>query len=146
MLNQLAAARSTREVWWILGAREPREHPLAAEAHALLASLPHAREHVFYSATAGRLSKDKLLALDVPADASAYICGPTSFLTSMHDALTAAGLDFAAIDEIAVDLDVGWLGGNIQLLLLCGSCSSENGLKSPGFDLSLRGRHATLAV
>ena len=32
MLHQLAAARSTREVWWILGAREPREHPLAAEA------------------------------------------------------------------------------------------------------------------
>ena len=52
MLHQLAAARSTREVWWILGAREPQEHPLAAEAHALLASLPHAREHVFYSATA----------------------------------------------------------------------------------------------
>ena len=50
MLHQLAAARSTREVWWILGARGPREHPLAAEADTLLASLPHAREHVFYSA------------------------------------------------------------------------------------------------
>ena len=55
-------------------AREPREHPLAAEEHVLLASLPHAREHVFYSATAGELSKDSLLALGVPADASAYIC------------------------------------------------------------------------
>ena len=97
MLHELAAARSTREVWWIHGARGPREHPLAAEAHALLASLPHAHEHVFYSATAGRLSKDKLLALDVPADASAYICGPASFMTDMHDALTAAGLDPARI-------------------------------------------------
>ncbi|MGH3174804.1 MAG: MOSC domain-containing protein, partial [Streptosporangiaceae bacterium] len=93
MLHQLAAARSTREVWWILAAREPREHPLAAEADALLASLPLAREHVFYSATAGRLSKDKLLALDVPADASAYICGPASFMTDMRDALSAAGVD-----------------------------------------------------
>jgi ferredoxin-NADP reductase len=97
MLHELAAARSTREAWWIHGARGPREHPLAAEAHALLASLPHAREHVFYSATVGRLSKDKLLALDVPADASAYICGPASFMADMHDALTAAGLDPARI-------------------------------------------------
>ena len=98
MLHQLAAARSTREVWWIHGARSPQEHPLAAEAHALLASLPHAREHVFYSATAGPgPRKDKLLALDVPVDASAYICGPTSFMTDMRDALSAAGVDPARI-------------------------------------------------
>ena len=51
MLHELAAApQRPREVWWIHGARGPREHPLAAEAHALLASLPHAREHMFYSA------------------------------------------------------------------------------------------------
>jgi len=52
---------------------------------------------VFYSATAGRLSKDKLLALDVPVDASAYICGPASFMTDMRDALSAAGVDPARI-------------------------------------------------
>jgi MOSC domain-containing protein YiiM/NAD(P)H-flavin reductase len=57
MLHALAARRSERDVWWIHGARGPREHPLAAEAHALLASLPNAREHVFYSATSGRLRK-----------------------------------------------------------------------------------------
>src|SRR2546429_9267489 len=55
MLHELAAARSDREVWWVHGARGPREHPLAAEAHALLAGMPNAREHVFYSATGGRL-------------------------------------------------------------------------------------------
>ncbi len=93
MLHELAARHSEREVWWIHGARGPQEHPLAAEAHALLASLPNAREHVFYSATVGRLSKDKLLALDIPAEASAYICGPASFMTDMRDALSAAGLD-----------------------------------------------------
>ena len=49
MLHELAAARSTRDIWWIYGARGPREHPLAAEAQALLAALPHAHEHVFYS-------------------------------------------------------------------------------------------------
>jgi ferredoxin-NADP reductase/MOSC domain-containing protein YiiM len=97
MLHELAGRRSEREIWWIHGARRPDEHPLAAEAHALLASLPHAREHVFYSASGGRLSKDKLLALDLPGRASAYICGPASFMTDMRDALAAAGLDPAGI-------------------------------------------------
>ena len=49
MLQQLAQAGSEREVWWISSARSPREDPLAAEARALLQSLPHTREHVFYS-------------------------------------------------------------------------------------------------
>ena len=97
MLHELAGQASTRDIWWIHGARGPGEHPFAAEAHALLASLPHAREHVYYSATAGRLDKDKLLALGLPASASAYICGPASFMADMGDALTVVGLDPARI-------------------------------------------------
>jgi ferredoxin-NADP reductase/MOSC domain-containing protein YiiM len=97
MLHELAAARSEREVWWIHGARRPRENPLAAEAHALLASLPRPREHVFYSALGGRLSKDKLAALAIPADASAYVCGPASFMADMQEALTALGIDPARV-------------------------------------------------
>jgi pimeloyl-ACP methyl ester carboxylesterase len=54
MLHKLAARHSEREIWWLHGARGPREHPFAAEAHALLASLPHARVHVFYSAAHAR--------------------------------------------------------------------------------------------
>jgi ferredoxin-NADP reductase len=42
MLHQLAAARSERDIWWLHGARGPHEHPFAAEAHALLASLVRA--------------------------------------------------------------------------------------------------------
>ena len=108
MLHELAAAHSERDIWWIHGARRPPEHPLAAEAHTLLASLPHTHEHIFYSAAgpgerdhthaaAGRLSKDKLAALAVPADASAYVCGPPAFMDDMRAALTAAGLDPARI-------------------------------------------------
>ncbi|HYQ70228.1 MOSC and FAD-binding oxidoreductase domain-containing protein [Actinophytocola sp.] len=92
MLHQLAAQGSDREIWWLHGAREPREHAMAAEAHALLASLPHAREHVFYSATTGRLDEAVLTALAVPADASAYVCGPAAFMADMREALTARGL------------------------------------------------------
>jgi ferredoxin-NADP reductase/MOSC domain-containing protein YiiM len=107
MLHQLAAAGSQRDIWWIYGARRPEEHPLAVEANDLLTGLPHAREHVFYSqaspppervhAVAGRLTADQVAALGLPSSASAYICGPASFMTDMQDALTAAGLDPARI-------------------------------------------------
>jgi ferredoxin-NADP reductase/MOSC domain-containing protein YiiM len=108
MLHQLAESHSERDIWWLHGARGPREHPFAAEAHDLLASLPHARENVFYSnatpaerhrahAAAGRLTKEALAGLGIPAGASAYICGPASFMTDMRDALTAIGVDPARI-------------------------------------------------
>jgi ferredoxin-NADP reductase len=108
MLHDLAGCRSEREVWWIHGARGPHEHPFAAEAHTLLAALPRAREHIFYSAATpperrhdhaapGRLSKDQLAGLGVPASASAYVCGPASFMTNMQQALTAIGVAPARI-------------------------------------------------
>ncbi len=59
MLHALAAAGSTREVWWVHSARRRQEFRLAAEAHALLAGLPHAHEHVCYSQEQGRLNQDQ---------------------------------------------------------------------------------------
>jgi ferredoxin-NADP reductase/MOSC domain-containing protein YiiM len=108
MLHQLADRRSDREVWWLHGARGPREHPFAAEAHSLLTSLKHACEHVFYSAAtpterrrahaaAGHLTTKALAGLAIPVSASAYICGPALFMTDMREALTALGTDPAAI-------------------------------------------------
>jgi ferredoxin-NADP reductase/MOSC domain-containing protein YiiM len=108
MLHELAGDGSTREIWWVHGARRPAEHPFAAEAHDLLASLPRAREHVYFSAAtpperqrahaaAGRLTKDTLAALALPADATAYVCGPQSFMADMRQALTEAGIDPARI-------------------------------------------------
>jgi ferredoxin-NADP reductase len=108
MLHELADKGSTREIWWVHGARGPAEHPFGAEAHDLLATLPRAREHVYYSAAtpperhrahaaAGRLTKDTLAALGLPADATAYVCGPQSFMADMQQALTEAGIDPARI-------------------------------------------------
>ncbi|MZD08861.1 MOSC domain-containing protein, partial [Streptomyces sp. SID5785] len=104
MLHELATTQREREVWWIHGARTPQEHPLAAEASALLARLRRSREHVFYSAvdsaglgtgghaTAGRLTKERLAALAVPASATAYVCGPARFMADVTTALTEAGV------------------------------------------------------
>jgi ferredoxin-NADP reductase len=108
MLHQLADQSSEREIWWIHGARRPAEHALAAEAHSLLAALPNAQEHVFYSAAtedecrrsqaaAGRLTKDALIQLDVPPDPSVYVCGPPAFMADIKSALTALGVDSSRI-------------------------------------------------
>jgi len=108
MLYELAASHSARNIWWLHGARGPQEHPFAAESHALLKSLPHAREDVFYSAAtpeerrrasarAGRLTAGKLAELKIPAAASAYVCGPASFMADMQQALTAAGIGASSI-------------------------------------------------
>ena len=80
MLHQLAGRHSERDIWCLHGAHGAREHPFAAEAHALLAMLPHAREHVFYStatplerhrvhAAPRRLTKEALAGLAIPASA-----------------------------------------------------------------------------
>jgi ferredoxin-NADP reductase len=92
MLHVLATERSTRAVWWIHAARSPAEHPLAAEARDLLAQLPNAQEHIYYSSVDGRLTKDRLAELALPADATAYICGPESFMADMQLALAAVGV------------------------------------------------------
>ncbi|GLW11676.1 sulfurase [Microtetraspora sp. NBRC 13810] len=101
MLHRLAAERTARPVWWIHVARSGKEHPFAREAHTLLTSLPHAHEHVFYTADTGdaghgvhhgRPTAEALAALGLPADATTYLCGPASFMAAMREALVRAGL------------------------------------------------------
>jgi ferredoxin-NADP reductase len=112
MLHRLAAQRSEREVWWLHGARGPAEDALVREAHGLLDGLPHAHRHVFYSAAStdelasahaagGRLTSQALAGLNLPTDASAYICGPTAFMSDMQDALSTLGLP---ADDIHIEL------------------------------------------
>ncbi|HEY4420937.1 MAG TPA: MOSC domain-containing protein [Pseudonocardia sp.] len=112
MLHRLASEHSEREVWWLHGSRMPADDALAREAHDLLESLPHAHRHLFYSAarpdelaaahaTSGRLTPGALADLDLPTDASAYICGPSGFMADMQDALRSLGL---SADNIHVEL------------------------------------------
>ena len=104
MLHALAAARSSRDIWWLHGARRRADEPFAAESRALLAALPGAHRHICYSSpgpddvqdrdydTAGRLSAPVLAALDLPRDADAYLCGPPAFMADISAALAAAGI------------------------------------------------------
>ena len=100
MLETLAARRSPREVWWLHTTRGPATHVLADEADRLLAALPAAHRHVFYTADATaprRLDRAALAALDLPVDAQAYLCGPPGFMDAMTAALTDLGLQVGRI-------------------------------------------------
>jgi ferredoxin len=95
MLHSLAG--STREVWWLHTARSSTEHAFAAEASQLLAGLANGREHVYYTSENRRLNRETLAALELPTDATAYLCGPTGFMTAMREALVEIGLDAARV-------------------------------------------------
>jgi ferredoxin-NADP reductase/MOSC domain-containing protein YiiM len=103
MLYALAAARTTREVWWVHTTRGVATHVLAGEARRLVDSLPAGRSNVFYTsndagpAAAGlargrRLDRFALAELGLPTDATAYVCGPTPFMDAMTAALADLGL------------------------------------------------------
>jgi ferredoxin-NADP reductase/MOSC domain-containing protein YiiM/ferredoxin len=97
MLHALAAARTTREVWWLHTTRTAAEQAFTAEAHRLIAALPHGREHVHYTAESGRLTLETLSALGLPPDATAYLCGPDAFMTAMREALVSLGFDASRV-------------------------------------------------
>src|SRR6185312_1489250 len=93
MLHALSVARSTRDVWWLHTVRNPESQAFGGEVEALIESLSHAHQRVFYTQTQGRMDQSAIAALDLPATASAYLCGPTQFMTDIRDALIAVGLD-----------------------------------------------------
>jgi ferredoxin-NADP reductase/MOSC domain-containing protein YiiM len=93
MLHRLADQHTEREVWWIHTAREPGQQAFADESHRLVAALPDGREHIFYTAQGARLTRAALDVLKVPANSTAYVCGPATFMTEMRDALLGLGLD-----------------------------------------------------
>jgi ferredoxin-NADP reductase/MOSC domain-containing protein YiiM/ferredoxin len=109
MLQALAAEHTDREIWWVHAARSRREHSFAAEAQALLASLPRVRSHVYYSRpdpedgkgrdfdSAGRLTGALLAELEPPRDAEVYLCGPTPFMEEIGAGLAALGIDASRI-------------------------------------------------
>jgi ferredoxin-NADP reductase/MOSC domain-containing protein YiiM len=104
MLHALAAEASTREIWWLYGTRNGREHPFADEARELLKALPHHHSHICYSSpdpedrpdvdfdAPGRLNMKVLQQLDPPRNADFYICGPSTFMDDLTAGLAALGV------------------------------------------------------
>jgi ferredoxin-NADP reductase/MOSC domain-containing protein YiiM len=104
MLHTLAAARSTREVWWLYGARNAAEHPFAAECEELLRQLPRSCRYIVYSQAPasepfgghfdarGHLDLELLTRLRVPTEADFYLCGPVGFMQGLTKSLLSLGV------------------------------------------------------
>ena len=104
MLHALAAGASSREVWWIYGARHGGEHPFAAETRALLKALPRRHSHIRYSSprprdrlavdfdAPGRLDMHAIEELGVPRDGDFYLCGPSAFMNDLAVELRTWGV------------------------------------------------------
>ena len=104
MLHALVAARSSRQVLWLHGARDRQHQPFAAEVRGLIRSLARGRSHVCYSKpgpgdelgrdfdAAGHLSRSVLDEVGVPREAEVYLCGPTRFMAEIKQALVARGV------------------------------------------------------
>jgi ferredoxin-NADP reductase/MOSC domain-containing protein YiiM len=109
MLHSLADARSSREIWWLYGARNRDEHPFEQESRELLKQLPRNRTYIVYSRPGaddrigahfnapGHLAISTIEALGVPRDADYYLCGPPAFLGRFIDALRDRGTPAAQI-------------------------------------------------
>ncbi|MDE1995672.1 MAG: 2Fe-2S iron-sulfur cluster binding domain-containing protein, partial [Rhizobiaceae bacterium] len=105
MLHSLANQASTREIWWLHGARNGREHPFVAEVRGLLEKLVRSHSHICYSAAdsedkpnvdfdaIGRLDTSALEKLDLPRDGDFYICGPSSFMDELTAGLARSGVE-----------------------------------------------------
>ncbi len=104
MLHALAAEASTREIWWLHGARNGREHPFVEETRGLLKALAHSHSHVSYSApdpkdrpgvdfdARGRLNMQAIEQLSLPRHGDFYICGPSAFMNDLTAGLAAWGV------------------------------------------------------
>jgi ferredoxin-NADP reductase len=101
ILHALAAESSTREIWWLHGARDGRHDPFGRESRGLLRRLPLGRSRNWYSRPtaedrlgrdldcAGHLTVASFEALQVPRNADFYLCGPAGFMAALSTGLAA---------------------------------------------------------
>jgi ferredoxin-NADP reductase/MOSC domain-containing protein YiiM/ferredoxin len=104
MLHALHDGRSTRDVWWLHGARNGSEDAFADEVGSVLPDLANVHRHVFFSRPAptdragddydavGHITPDALVDLGVPIEAEFYLCGPTGFMDALREGLAGLGV------------------------------------------------------
>jgi ferredoxin-NADP reductase/MOSC domain-containing protein YiiM len=111
MLHSLAQQASPREVWWLFGARNRKDHPFAEESRSLVKRLARGKSHIWYSRPSpedrlyrdfdspGRIGSDALKKLGAPLDADFYLCGPSAFLKDVASGLAALGVPGERVHE-----------------------------------------------
>ncbi len=104
MLHALHDRRSTRQIWWLHGARNGSEHAFADESRTLVDGLVNARRGIWYSRpnptdrpardydADGRITPEALRAAGVPENGVYYLCGPSVFMEALREGLIARGI------------------------------------------------------
>ncbi len=105
MLSALDSQGTGRPVWFVHGARNRNHHPFAREVRELAARSGAVQLHVCYSQpdpgaeeghdyhSEGRVDGKLLVNLLPDLDAEFYLCGPASFMATVHDLLEQRGVD-----------------------------------------------------
>ena len=93
-LRHLLSEGSSREVLVVHADRTPARHAHRQELKELVAALPSASLHRWYEDLGLRPERDvlslgraDLAAVEIPANAQVYLCGPLPFMESARDAL-----------------------------------------------------------
>ncbi|WP_407560871.1 globin domain-containing protein [Streptomyces sp. 184] len=116
ILKDIALTDPTRPVTVVHADRSPADHAHREELRALVAALPNATLHLWYEhpdappspgISAGRAD---IGALDVPADATAYLCGPLPFMRTVRGDLLRRGLPAEAVHYEVFGPDL-WIAG-----------------------------------
>ena len=99
-----ALSKTTRQVYWIHGARDGSHLAFRTEVNSLLAALPHAKRLIAHSQPCsgdilgetydlhGRLNMEAVADLRIDSDAEYYLCGPSQFLTDFTTGLQHSGV------------------------------------------------------
>jgi len=93
------AQQSDREVWYVHGARNGRDHAFKPEVHKRIFYSQPAAEDVLgrdYDLQ-GRITAEQIIDLGAGPDACYMLCGPAQFLADMRSGLEASGTPPAKI-------------------------------------------------
>jgi ferredoxin-NADP reductase len=104
MVEQSATAGDMRQVWFIHGATNGSTHAFGRELNGIAARYPWLNVHIRYSRpriddielhdydSIGRIDINLIKELLTTDVFEYYLCGPDSFIDSLHSGLTAAGI------------------------------------------------------
>ncbi len=109
MLEAIVEASSSRQIWFIHGARNRRKHIMGAFARRIAAEHDNVRLHICYSRpdpedvlgkdydSAGHVTVDLIQHLLPRGDFDFYLCGPARFIKTLYDGLLAWSVPKARI-------------------------------------------------
>ena len=105
MLNAIVRVNSTRDVWFVHGVRNGREHAFGVHVRAIAHAHDNIHTHICYSRpedgdvlgedydSTGHVTAELLLSLLPETSAQVFLCGSTPFMKALYNGLIEMGFD-----------------------------------------------------